>query len=453
MSVKQSQIKIRLLVLVLGCIMAAGLACFWILWVYRSSNSSQNVSITYINAYQQLKWLYKQKEGLSEEYFIATQKEYFKQLEEDGAHVYLFKYMDKKDEAFLITPLHATKSFSDQYDRLKEKELKRILSVATKDKRKPVLAIFEKGNFHPIILYGHLQDNYYLGILSQQTYFNINRSEALMWSILGFLLFAGGSISVIVWFGKRLDETMLRLDTANKNLALELEQKEQLYLSTKHMLANLSHDLKTPVTLIQVYAEALKDDIYPETERQGLYHTIITETQYLSQLINRIVALAKLEGAVQTLRPTIFSLHDLSLGCYQRFLLSIKEKNIQFILPKDEELLVMADYTATEQIIVNLLENAVHYTEHGGNIKLFYKTTPTTVRLNLFNAHEPIPEEKLSKLFENFYRNEASRSQKGHYGLGLAIVKSASSLMGGTCGAYNVSEGVIFFVELPLGRM
>lgn len=447
MTTKRSQIKIRLIALLLGCITVAGLICFCILWVYSSSNAFQMTSGFYIDAYQQMKWLYGQKESLSEEYFQASEQELLKQIEQNEADVYIFEAYLRKNYDLFAAALYATEDFSIQYNTLSEQELRQAVAMAKRDKQKPALVTFKNRKMHPVMLYGNLEGDTYIGIISHKSYLSMDKGYTLLWSVASFIVFATVATGIIFSFGKRLDEAMIRLDVANQNLAKELEQKEQMYNAMRGMLANLSHDLKTPVTLIQLHTEALRDNIYLDIEKDMLYDTITAETQHLTNLINRIVTLAKLESAIQAVRPTLFSLHDVVLTCYQRFLLPIREKNIEFILPEDQEMLIEADYAMTEQVVINLLENALTYTEQGGRIKLFYEETPETIRMNLFNTHKPIPEKELQKLFQNFYRKEKSRSQKGHYGLGLAIVKSAVSLMEGKCGAYNMEEGIVFYIE------
>lgn len=448
---KRPQIRARLLALFLACLGVTGLFCATVLGLYGSAARSQSDLAAQRDGCERFQWLYSQQDLLTEEYFQSAQQAYMGQLEEDGTRVYLLDCVISAGGRPYITPIYSTDGFATLYGDLTAEQLQRVLSAARQKPQRPAQAVFSRRSFYPAMLFQYLGENRFVGLVAPRARLFADPGRILTWSLGAFVLFAALATTVILGFGRRLDRATLQLDALNRQLAEQLRQKERLYTATQRMLANLSHDLKTPLTLMRANAEALRDGVLWE-QRDALCAGILSESERLAALTERIVALARLEGALCPPRLTLFSLHDLVLDCCSRFTLPLCEKGLHLILPEDQEWLVCADYALTEQVLFNLLENAVTYTDPGGEIILRYQTQGELTCLQLFNTHAPLPAEELERLFEGFYRGEPSRAGRGHFGLGLSIVRSAATLMGGDCRCENQPGGLQFTLRLPTGK-
>lgn len=145
----------------------------------------------------------------------------------------------------------------------------------------------------------------------------------------------------------------------------------------------------------------------------------------MNRLIVEMLELAKLESGTYKLDMTTFSIGELTQQVYTKLLFSMEEKHLQVNVDADPSILVKANRSRIEQVVVNLLSNAIRYTPDGEKIQVSIIEAEDTVKIEIENTGNPIPEESLEKIWDRFYRLDASRSRHtGGTGLGLSIVKT-----------------------------
>ena len=214
----------------------------------------------------------------------------------------------------------------------------------------------------------------------------------------------------------------------------------------RQMTSNIAHELKTPLAIIHSYTEGLKEHI-AEDKRDQYLDTILAEAERMDAMVMEILDLSRLEAGKVTLTRSEFSLSDLTQAVYDTFSALAQEKNLQVQLTLSPDSAVFADEGRIEQVIRNLLSNAIRYTPTGGTVHIRTESRRYvqhhSVVFRVENSGHNFTGEELEKLWETFYRADPSRSTKGT-GLGLAICKNIISLHGGRCEARNTDLGVEF---------
>lgn len=224
----------------------------------------------------------------------------------------------------------------------------------------------------------------------------------------------------------------------------DISDLKRLETIRKDFVANVSHELRTPVTVIKGYAETLLDGVIKENPEQAVrFVTIIqNHTDRLTALLADLLSLSELESANFTLQLQTIQL-DSSI---RRACTLLEEraalKGITISPPSLSLATVLADQGRLEQVLVNLLDNAVKYTPAGGTVAIKISEEDGYLRIAVQDSGPGVPAESIPRLFERFYRVEASRSRdEGGTGLGLAIVKHIVQLHSGTVRAENNRDG------------
>ncbi|HEB2431868.1 TPA: HAMP domain-containing protein [Bacillus cereus] len=257
----------------------------------------------------------------------------------------------------------------------------------------------------------------------------------------------GGLSGSINTLSVNLKDRIDRLNVANTKLQQDIERERQLEKTRKEFISGVSHELKTPLSVIRSFAEGIKDGVSKDTS----YYTdvILEETENMNRLIVEMLELAKLESGTYKLDMTTFSIGELTQQVYTKLLFSMEEKHLQVNVDADPSILVKANRSRIEQVVVNLLSNAIRYTPDGEKIQVSIIETEDTVKVEIENTGNPIPEESLEKIWDRFYRLDASRSRHtGGTGLGLSIVKNILDLHHAEYGVYNTTNSVVFYFNL-----
>lgn len=257
----------------------------------------------------------------------------------------------------------------------------------------------------------------------------------------------GGLSGSINTLSVNLKDRIDRLNVANTKLQQDIERERQLEKTRKEFISGVSHELKTPLSVIRSFAEGIKDGVSKDTT----YYTdvILEETENMNRLIVEMLELAKLESGTYKLEMTTFSIGELVQQVYTKLLFSLEEKHLQVDINLDPSIYVEANRNRIEQVVVNLLSNAIRYTPNGKEIKIRVIEVEEKVRIEIENTGNPIPEESLEKIWDRFYRLDASRSRHtGGTGLGLSIVKNILELHHAEYGVYNTEDSVIFYFNL-----
>ncbi len=254
--------------------------------------------------------------------------------------------------------------------------------------------------------------------------------------------FSGGDFTIRVPV-EGYDE-MGQLAMAFNSMANSLTAQESMRRS---FVANVSHELKTPMTTIGGFIDGILDGtVPPEKERQYL-KTVSVEMQRLSRLVRSMLNIARIEAGEMTLTTSHFDLNDVVCRTVFTFEQMIEEKKLEIKGLDTGKVMVEADEDLIYQVIYNLSENAVKFANEGGTVEFSYTTDPTTTYLAITNSGTGISKEELPRLFDRFYKSDKSRSlDKNGVGLGLHIVKTIVNLHGGEVFVHSVEGEYSEFV-------
>lgn len=213
----------------------------------------------------------------------------------------------------------------------------------------------------------------------------------------------------------------------------DISELRRLERVRQEFVANVSHELRTPVTAILGYAETLLDGALANpAHAPGMVEIIHRQSQRLSRLVADLLELSRLDGQEVELQHTAIPLLAVARRAAEGVAPRAQQKAIHFEMSVPDALFTLGDERALEQVLVNLLDNAVKYTPEGGRISLGAAADGERVRLSVRDSGVGIPPQHLPRLFERFYRVDPGRSRElGGTGLGLAIVKHLISAMEG----------------------
>lgn len=244
-----------------------------------------------------------------------------------------------------------------------------------------------------------------------------------------------------------IEQLKLNQELLEKDLAREAKTN-QLRME---FITNVSHDFKTPLTLIRAYTESLAEQSLAPEEQAAYCQIILKETERMTALVTRLLQLSKLESGVVTLEESIFPLDEMMRDILHNNQILIQDKQLTINLLPQEDCFAYADYDRIEQVLVNLIENAIKYTPAGGIITLdIQHNAPATYHVTITNTSPPLPDDQLEDIFISFYKRDQSRkADHNSFGLGLAIVKAILDLHHQPCGARNTPDGLEFWFELP----
>lgn len=244
---------------------------------------------------------------------------------------------------------------------------------------------------------------------------------------------------------RNLSRSLEDLKSANVQLKLDIEKERSLESMRKEFVSSVSHEFKTPLGIIKGFAEGFKDNI-AEEKREHYVDVILDEVEKMDELVMDLLELAKLESKAYDLNVENFVMAELidEIGC--RLNKSMEKKNVSLvIMHEDKDIQVQADRRRMEQVVTNIMGNAVRHTGNNGIIRVLTEKRNDGLWIMIENSGEQIAEEDLQKIWERFYRAEKSRGRKaGGTGLGLSIVKNILELHGSDYGVENIADGVRF---------
>ncbi len=249
-----------------------------------------------------------------------------------------------------------------------------------------------------------------------------------------------------------LEKTISELKSANHELQKDIEKKEQVDQVRREFLANVSHELKTPLALIQGYAEGLKECINDDEESRDFYcEVIMDEADKMNKLVKKLLTLNQIESGNDVVNIERFNLTELINGVVSASGILIKEKEAVITYPSEIQY-VWADEFMVEEILTNYLSNAIHYVQKVDgerHIDVKYTQKDDCVRVSVFNTGKKIPEEDIPKIWDKFYKVDKARTREyGGNGIGLSIVKAIQESFHRQCGVCNHENGVEFWFEL-----
>lgn len=245
--------------------------------------------------------------------------------------------------------------------------------------------------------------------------------------------------------GKK-DEVEVLIDDFN-TMARELESIEML---KNDFISNVSHEIKTPLSVIQSYAGLMKDPGLSRQEREQYADTVIRTTRKLNHLVVNVLRLSKLQIQDAAPETSVYQLGEQIRQCALGFMDHWEEKGIRLRMDV-EDVAVRTDHSLMELVWNNLLSNAVKFTGEGGIISVNSRVQEDKVEIQIRDTGCGIPEEALPRIFDKFYQGDTSHATEGN-GLGLALVKRILDLVSGEIRVEShPGEGSVFTVILPLG--
>ncbi len=248
-----------------------------------------------------------------------------------------------------------------------------------------------------------------------------------------------------------LEETISQLKTANNELKRDLDQKIALDEQRQELLSNVSHELKTPIALIQGYAEGLKDGIADDPETLNEYlDVILDESERMSRMVKSLMSLNELEQGRDSFTMERFDAVELVRNYLSSAEILIKDSGAVLMLNSPVSLYAWGYEFKVEEVVMNNVSNAAHYVcGDDRRIDVNVEDIGRQIKISVFNSGSHIPEESLSRVWEKFYKVDKARTRTyGGSGVGLSIVKAIVEGMGQEYGVDNVDEGVVFWFTL-----
>ena len=243
-----------------------------------------------------------------------------------------------------------------------------------------------------------------------------------------------------------LSGTIRELSAANRRVLDEMDRQREL-------LAAVSHEFKTPAGLMRGYAEAIKLGLYKsDEERTELADVIIRESDHLDRLVRDLAAITSTGARPLSISTGLVDLSELAGRGVSRFRAAARGAKARLLLEEAPGLdaAVVADGDRVVQVLDNFLSNAVRHVRASGRVVVRVLADAGTVSLEVENEGDGVPEDALPRLFEPFFRTDASRSRDGGgSGLGLAVVKAIMTAHGGDCAVRNTADGVLFRAAFP----
>lgn len=257
-----------------------------------------------------------------------------------------------------------------------------------------------------------------------------------------------GSLSNTLFeLSSKLERTLGELNETNARLRREIEQNKELEQLQKDFFANASHELKTPISIVRGFAEGLRDGI--SAGRQDHYvGVILEESGKMERLVQDMLDLLRLESPTVKLYKSPILLGELTEDMLEKLVYQLREKRLTARVIRDGEREIMADAAKMEQVVMNLMTNAIRHAEEGSTIQIRVSAEGEACVYSIHNQGEAIPDAYLKRIWERFFRAEPSRDRKsGGTGLGLAIVRRILELHECEYQVENKDGGVTFTLK------
>jgi len=248
----------------------------------------------------------------------------------------------------------------------------------------------------------------------------------------------------------QLENTISELKSANNELQRDIEDKIKIDKMRKEFLDNVSHELKTPIALIQGYAEGLKENISDDPESREFYcDVIMDEASKMNKLVKNLLTLNQLESGKDAVVMERFDIVSLIRGVLQTMDIMIGQKEAKVIFDAQKPVYVWADEFKTEEVVTNYVSNALNHLDGDRQIEIKLIDEDSRVKVTVFNNGTPIPEADIPNLWNKFYKVDKARTREyGGSGIGLSIVKAIMESMNQEYGVQNFDNGVEFWFTL-----
>lgn len=252
---------------------------------------------------------------------------------------------------------------------------------------------------------------------------------------------------------EKLEQNIAELKKANLELKKDIDKKEKLEIMRTDFLSNVSHELKTPIALIQGYAEGLKEGITDDPESMEFYcDVIMDEANKMNTMVKRLLTLNQIEFGNDEPEMERFDINELIASVADANAIRAGQKNMSIVFDnRNEHNFVWADEYKTEEVLTNYISNALNNCDGKRAIEVRTEKSEDggTITVTVYNSGKNIADEDLERIWEKFYKTDKARTREyGGNGIGLSIVKAIMDSMGQEYGVRNVSDGVEFWFNL-----
>lgn len=252
---------------------------------------------------------------------------------------------------------------------------------------------------------------------------------------------------------EKLEQNIAELKKANLELKKDIDKKEKLEIMRTDFLSNVSHELKTPIALIQGYAEGLKEGITDDPESMEFYcDVIMDEANKMNTMVKRLLTLNQIEFGNDEPEMEKFDINELIASVADANAIRAGQKNMSIVFDnRNEHNFVWADEYKTEEVLTNYISNALNHCDGKRAIEVRTEKSENggTITVTVYNSGKNIADEDLERIWEKFYKTDKARTREyGGNGIGLSIVKAIMDSMGQEYGVRNVSDGVEFWFNL-----
>lgn len=247
-----------------------------------------------------------------------------------------------------------------------------------------------------------------------------------------------------------LETTIKELKNANIALKHDIAKKEEIDEMRKEFLANVSHELKTPIALIQGYAEGLKEGINDDAESKDFYcEVIMDEASKMNIMVKKLLTLNQLEFGNDSANMERFNIVEMISNYIKSAELLAKQKDVTIKFGEYDPIFVWGDEFKIEEVLQNYYSNALNHIDGDRIVEIKLVTYDNHVRVSVFNTGKPIPNDSIGHIWEKFYKVDKARTREyGGSGVGLSIVKAIMEGMHQKYGVINYDNGVEFYFEL-----
>lgn len=251
----------------------------------------------------------------------------------------------------------------------------------------------------------------------------------------------------------KLESTIKQLRETNSELEKDIEEKSKIDEMRKQFISDVSHELKTPIALIQGYAEGLIENVNNDDESRKFYaEVILDESNKMDVLVKQLLELMKLEYGKRKFNDEEFDVVELINEVIRKCNVMLEENKIQVVFDEKKPIYAYADDFYVEQVVTNYFTNAIkHAKEVNGKkqIKITIQNVKNKIRVSVFNTGDKIPEEDLTRVWGRFYKIDDSRNRENSgSGIGLSIVKAIQNNYQNEYGVQNLSNGVEFYFDI-----
>lgn len=249
---------------------------------------------------------------------------------------------------------------------------------------------------------------------------------------------------------EKLEHNISELKKVNLELQKDIEHKNKNEEMRREFLSNVSHELKTPIALIQGYAEGLKEGISDDPESMEYYcDVIIDESAKMSNMVKKLLTLNQIEFGSDPLNIERFNFTSMVEDIVKSNSIRFEQNQIKVEFDRKDNVEIWADQYQIEEVLTNYISNAINHCEGSKIIRISIISYPDKMSFKIFNTGNHIPEEDIDRIWEKFYKVDKARTREyGGNGIGLSIVKAILDNHKAAFGAQNVEGGVEFYFDI-----